>query len=250
MARASVLLGIGVPVVVIGYVVVYAFVLGGFGIGEDDVAQQIRELLWFVAACGLAAYATIEILKRVFLLRGLYQQRQVEQWLNARADVKGAFDQLEEALGLRPKTAPDERLRVFNLPTEQLAAQVSAAAEVAIADPKPYSALLAGLTGEPAAAVVQERSDTTDETGERGYRFAQRVRAGVDQLQISLGERWRRYVQSAAVALAGLYGVALTEASEIPPDHDGRFVLAAVVLGGVLAWVVRDVAAVLERWRR
>jgi hypothetical protein len=75
------------------------------------------------------------------------------------------------------------------------------------------------------------------------------VRAGIDQLQVSIGHRWRRYVRSAAVGLSGLIGIAIVEASEVPTRQRGLDILAALLVGGFVAWFARDVAALVERLR-
>jgi hypothetical protein len=144
--------------------------------------------------------------------------------------------------------------RTFNLPTEKLAAQISSAADVALAAPGRYEALLEGLTGrrDLVASEVTRRAkpSSTDpgELSEAPYELAQLIRAGIDQLQISLGERWRRLVQGAALWIAGLYAIGLTAWAD--SDAKPRFIVAAVLVGGPFAWLVRDFAAVLERSRR
>jgi hypothetical protein len=209
---------------------------------EGEAGTAIRDLLWFALLCGLASSATIEILKRVFSLRGLYQMRQTEVWLADRA--KGGtepFDQLLDVMGLKPGP---EAVRVFNLPTEQLIAQIGVATDVLLArqnPDEPLNPLIVALAGQHASA-RGEGSDTTA--------LAQSIEVGVDHLQISLSERWRGYVQSAALWIAGAYGIALVETADISEDADSLYMLAALLIGGMIAWSVRDLAAVLERARR
>ena len=149
--------------VLIGLVVLYAIALAGGDVGFDGlrpVSDQIVDLMWFVMLCGLAAFATIEILKRIFGLRGLFQGSLTRTWLRDRGDASGiAFLQLCRAMG--SYRAPDTK-RVFNLPTEQLAAQVSSAADRALTEPSHYAALLKALAGEPPA---QPEPGSTDRVG-------------------------------------------------------------------------------------
>ena len=80
--------------------------------------------------------------------------------LRDRGDASGiAFLQLCRAMG--SYRAPDTK-RVFNLPTEQLAAQVSSAADRALTEPSHYAALLKALAGEPPA---QPEPGSTDRVG-------------------------------------------------------------------------------------
>jgi hypothetical protein len=148
---------------------------------------------------------------------------------------------------------PGEAARVFNLPTEQLAAQVSAAADVALTTKKEsYAALLDALVGPLRVDESEAKKDPRLSPEDEEMVFAQRVRAGVDQLQISLGERWRTYIQGAALWIAGVYGIVLIHASSGSAEDraEPRFVLAALLLGGPLTWLIRDITAVIERARR
>src|SRR5207237_2365537 len=112
-------------------------------------------------------------------------------------------------------------------------------------EPKKYQLLLESLMGGA-------RSDRQNSLPDKGsaIELAGKVRAGVDQLQITLGEGWRRYVQGAALWLSGLYGVALTHAGDLPASAHARYVIAALLVGGVFAWLSRDATAVIERLRR
>jgi hypothetical protein len=173
------------------------------------------------------------------------------------------------------------RQDVFNLPIELLAAQISAAAEYALSKPEAYPALASALdpgsleaaaadrddadrlraTGEPSADTAPSHSRDQDE--ERNFRVAQRVRASIDRLQISIGQGWRQSIQGAAVWLAGAYGIGLerlglgrialaqpTGPYTLPRNTQPAYVFAALILGGVIAWTIRDVLATLERSRR
>jgi hypothetical protein len=259
----------------IALVLLYALIgaEGPIAFQGGEISQRVRDVLWFALICGVAAFATIEILKRIFALRGVYQLRQTRIWLGqrlpyAREDTPSdaPFGQLLAAMGLgewRMQSARagtwvaflewldlTEERRVFNLPTEQLAAQVSAAADVALTAEFTYPAFLGGLIRMDPAHVekilVSPQSPNRPGSADARVELTQRVRAGVDQLQISLGERWRRLLQGAALWIAGVYGAVLARNQG---DRESLYVLSALVLGGLFAWIVRDLAAVLERSR-
>jgi len=274
------LLGGGLNLAMIALVTVYAFTIADGRIAFDGgrIGPQVRDLLWFALLCGLVAFATVEIMKRIFDLRGLYQYRQTRIWLRRRAEEHrqlqeppdasshevaeptsrraDAFEELLEAMGYvrkaqsRPARLLEqlEELRIFNLPTEQLAAQISAAADAMLVERGKRTEFLAALTGLSPTAITSLSGKEAPENLE--YQLAQRIRAGVDRLQISLAERWRGYVQGAAVWIAGASGVVL--ARLLPPGSgsEARYVLAALLIGGILAWVTRDLTATLERSRR
>jgi hypothetical protein len=272
---------------VIAYAALEAAFGGGFELAEGSVSTQVRDLLWFSVICGLASFATLEALKRIAGLRGIFNRRQLATWLDERTpDERGpdalrreertldespnpAFDNLMEAMGLGDRSVPDgdekppplsvnrgDYRRVFNLPIERLAAQISSAVDVALVSPDRYRSLIGALVGGEAGRKIsssrsvleffKQESEGTDDDSR--FELAQRVRAGLDQLQISLGEKWRLYVQGAALWIAGLYGIGLSHADD--SSSESRYVLSALVLGGIFAWLARDLAAAVERARR
>jgi hypothetical protein len=223
----------------IGAIAVYAFARASV-----SSAVIVRDLLWFTVACGLASFATIEAVKRLTGIRALYHERETKRWIERRAvrrngEEPDPFWMLLSVMGVSDDRSPGDRKRVFDLPAEQLAAQLSGAAEIAVATPDAYGPLVAAFAAG---------YGPTSRGG--AYELAQRVRAGVDQLQISLSERWRRYVQGAALWLAGLYGILLTRVVDVARDAEATYILAALVVGGPLAWLIRDATAAVERLRR
>jgi len=263
----------------IASVVLYAFGRAiwseSLGLGDaGSSSSQVLDLLAFAVLCGLATFATIEVLKRVFDLRGRFQYARTRDWiegrereralLEARREVERRLEEREEK-GWRPEEFGEEESafhdledamslgkgrdarRLFNLPTEQLAAQLGAAADLALMSRFRYPRLIAAFAGQFGSG-PDLNADLDD--GEAFRDLAQRVRVGVDQLQITLGEDWRRLVQGAALWLAGLYGIAFAYAGDIGSAAHPRYVLMALILGGVFAWVARDVTRVIENARR
>jgi hypothetical protein len=82
----------------------------------------------------------------------------------------------------------------------------------------------------------------------QSFQAGQRARSAIDSLQLAVGERWRRSVQAAAVIGAALAGLLIQLAR--PSESRWLYVLAAALIGGSLAWTIRDLAASIERWRR
>lgn len=235
-------------------------------LGSGAVADQVRDLLWFCLLCGVSAFATIEIIKRLTSVRGHIQLALAGEWLMTRLRVDDAkrlpyrapLDELRDAVGTRgswPRDRKDpapERMssdleRVFNLQTEQAVAQVSRAGDRALADPKRFQSLLIGLMQDVPRSLSRNEGDRERENS---FHDAQRVAAGVDQLQIVLGEHWRRLAQGTAVWMSGAYGLGFAWAVGVTESALLYYELGALVIGGMLAWVVRDLYAVIERLRR
>lgn len=159
-------------------------------------------------------------------------------------------------------------LSAYNLPAEQFVAQVAIAADrslrgglVTIVDVPSseeeaeeaaeavrrqawvYSLLRLRPSG--ATSPDQDRYRTPEE---RLSWYADEVAFALDQLQNQLTTRWRFRVQLASVALSG--AVAAVSVLATDATHAGAYVLAALLFGGFVSWVVRDATASLERFRR
>jgi hypothetical protein len=248
--------------VAIGLVLTYIATVAaeghGFRFSRGSVSAQVGDVLSFAFLCGLCSFATVEIVKRLTPIRALYHRWSIAAWFITRSNP-AAFEQLRRALGLaeedsRPDDGTkaggpgffgvsDEERRVFGLPAEQLIAQISSAADLVLlsdAKDKAEQALIDGLAGAPIEASLEPEERT---------RQAQQVRIGIDQLQITLATRWRRHLWGAAVALSGLYGIGLVYASHARRGDQARHVLAALLIGGLIAGVARDLLAIVERLR-
>ncbi len=230
------------------YTWIRAFAFKGDGLDLSDgstTSRQVGDLLMFALLCALASFAVVEVLKRLFNLRGWYQLERTRLWFAERTKDEGqAFRHLVDAMGV--SDLPRDVRQLFNLPTEQLAAQIGVAADVALTSPGRYEELIGGLTGRS----FREGEGDKMEEDERLRHMAQRVRAGVDQLQITLGEEWRRSIQGAVMWIAGVFGIGFAFAGDVGQAAHARYVLVALILGGVLAWTVRDLSRVVENARR
>lgn len=264
-ARAKWMLADSLPLVAVVLVVI---LLGVFG-GSQPVT--LRDMAALALVSGLTACSVVEAAKRILRLRGYYQERQVRLWLEDRApDQKtgqAGLRELIDAAGIRrsPTETGDEattelpsdgqahlgdavmrsqrdRLELFDLPMEQLAGQIGEAVELMLKQPTSLPSLAHIMTGRPAR-------DLADSDPLRERRATQQARAALDNLQITIGRRWRRYVAGNALWLSGLVGFGLMEFSSAV--RDSRLAGAvALFAGGFLSWVIRDLAVAVERARR
>jgi len=205
----------------------------------------------------------------------------------AKKQATAAWEQLETAL-LGAYAARDLRV-VFDLPTEQLSALLSAAADYALTNPRGNAEALLAFSGPAglgdidlvappreirdslidrsvsedhgSADVSTNQGDSLDNAGEARReaalmanealgRLARSVRSGLDVLQASLGQEWSRAVRTWAVSLSGLLGVVLVLFINISLLQRVLFAFTALLLGGFFAWLARDLTAVVERVRR
>lgn len=257
--RAPDVINIALIAAVLLYVLVRALTEKSFRLQTGSVSAQARDLLWFALACGLLSFATIECVKRLTYVRARYHENETRLWLQTRldrirreptesADRTSPFQQLVSAMGIEP----DARRLLFNLPSEQLAAQISAAADLALTSERDdrYTYLLASVTKDERDLPSEGAPPTSTETDEaRDLRRAQQVRIGLDQLQVAMRDRWRRYLWGAGLWISGAYGIGLAFAGNRETVEGPRHVLAALVLGGVVAAVARDLTAIVERLR-
>ena len=228
----------------------------------DGVYRQVVEFAAAVTALGLVVMAIIQSAKDLLPVRRWFHDAFVRAWLahKARAhaarggtepDPRAAFDDLVELA-----TTGDAHA-LFDLPIEQLSAQVAAAASqgldyparhedlvrclAASADPRDVAAIL----GAPADTLSKDDAALIDAR----TRVMHQAQRSVDALQISAGYRWRWYLQLTAFALSA----ALTFAAVVAAGGDApltRRLIDAVPLafvGGFIAPVARDAIARLTK---
>lgn len=235
---------------VIAYAIVRVVDEGGLKLAPGPMSAVAQDLLWFALIAGLASYATIEMANRVFRTRGRFQRWQTRRWADERGFAwkgdEGAFADLLRAW----RTSYGESLRTFDLATEQVAAQIGSAVDIALASPEQYSVLIACFRGQHVDSGDKVVNAAVVDASATEFRLAQEVRIGVDQLQIVLVDRYRRTVQGAAIWIAGIYGIGLAHAVAQPASAEPRYVLASVLIGGPIAWLVHDLVALAEHRRQ
>jgi hypothetical protein len=273
---------------------------------SGTLAQRSWDVLGFSAAIGLTSAAILQVAKQVFGLRSFWQRRWVVAWIEGRCGVdqlwrswleahqslltrvhdeptplasadaaramareqaEAAYRQLQTAV-LGAYAERDLR-RVFDLPTEQLCALLSTAADYALTSPHENAELLLAFSGPTGLGNIDrvapprglynnfwiDRSPADDETSDPHDdaalgMLAHSVRSGLDVLQASIGQQWSRAVRTWAVAISGVLGAVIVLFIRLSPPERILFALAALLLGGFFAWLFRDLTAVVERARR
>lgn len=225
-----------------------------------NATALLGSVLLFSLAAGAGSMAVIQLAKQILGMRAFYQQYRVRRWLEGRGETatwKPAYEDLIRALGYgkgkkRTLRGSEERA-LFNLPVEQLAAQVSLAADLTLRYPREYGSLLDALTGQREDAERKPSASNgnavASEATERDIRLSYQVRGGVDGLQLYVGQGWRRTVRLAAVLISGLLGVTWFRFLKIYPSLSVAYILSALILGGFISWFLRDLVAIAERLR-
>jgi hypothetical protein len=224
----------------------------------------LGSFLLFSLAAGAGSMAIIQLAKNIFGVRAFYQEYRVKRWLKGRSEAswETAYKDLIRALGYSKvpegKLARSEEHALFNLPVEQLAAQISLAADLAISYPTEYNDLLGALTGESGKPKTDPSIKPTNPTDASGgtrvptdldIRQSYQVRSGVDGLQLYVGQGWRRTVRLGAVLISGVLGVIWVRFLNIYPNLSLAYILSGLILGGFISWFLRDLVAIVERLR-
>lgn len=223
-----------------------------------------------LAAVGVLSMAFLQTVKDVFPLRRWFQAAWVSAWLRDQATRAGSG---VEAVGaeadlIRLGTSGD-RAALYDLPIEQVAGQMNAAAQLVLDFPWDHEHLFRCLAAQanpddirtllqsrpPARGPrrewsAEERSALIDARN----RVTHQVQRSLDGLQISAGFRWKLYLQVASIVVSGLLvwaGLMLfvTEPIDVFVRHLPLYVATAIV-GGFVAPVARDLVAALEGLRK
>jgi hypothetical protein len=242
-----------------------SFGIASFSASQADAthaAGMSADILLFSLISGVISMAMLQTLKSLLPIRAAYHGLYLRHWLAQRGgdDGSASFRQLLQGLGTRfdesprlaSKFARDSRHQVLDLPAELLAAQISAAVDLALGAPADYQRLLTVLCGPPNGAAVERlaKLGRLEPDDPSSIEVGRRLTTAVDILQISLGHGWRIRVRTAAVVTSGIVGVFLVDVADVRPDHRGVLILASLILGGFFAWLARDLTAIVERARR
>jgi len=216
-----------------------------------------------LVAAGVVAMAILQVIKELTPLRRAFQRQWVGRWVADRCDefnrrtseLKIKDDAAEEDL-IELATGGDERA-FFDLASEQLVAQMNAAAQAALDYPKHHRHLLAMISEGAEVADVELVLNTAlsaRESPAQAYldarnRVGNRIQRNLDGMQISLSNRWAFWMQSTALLITiGIIEVAIV--------GTGNATWAAValgvpigIIGGYIAPIARDLVAALKSLR-
>lgn len=181
------------------------------------------------------------------------------------AELTGADDRVQK------------RLPAYSLPAEQLCGQLASAAEVTIATPSRYSQLFAVLiaSGDPPPLKdvkeyvdkIKDRALSETLSNDQRYadlraQFMLRAQRSLDNLQILIGQRWRRRLTLGCLYCSFYFGLAAVYyflgadlAFQALPWYEklGAFlmpVLIVTIAGALIAPLAHDLALAIRSFRR
>ena len=232
------------------------------------------QILLFSVAVGVIAMAVLEVLKRLTPVRALYHLRALSHYLG-----DGPAEFLSEIT-----SHGRHRIATFDLPLEQLTAQLSAVLDQitssvialpVVWDPVGESGTLKQIPSplierrlQLINAVVGRQffvspsstpsgnnppaklSENIDLQHEMEAVLRATLDSGLDNLQLSIGSGWKRTIRMSAAVIAAISALTVSVLYNVSVTVLLVSAVGAFILGGFFAWLSRDLVAVVERWRR
>lgn len=237
--------------------------------------SPLAEALWSLApitfAIAVIATATIQLLKDLIPARRWFQRSFLEKWLLRRLaerqfNPKLRFSDAEKDL-VHLATGGDSKA-FYDLETAQLCGQMNSAAQIALAYASRHRGLLNYLAPEADPddiEMIASTPNTSVPSGEEPSgaqaqgvsalldarnRVAHHLQRTIDALQISMGFRWKLYLQSAAYLIC--FVGSFTAVSIVSPGGRDYFIQALMIgiVAGFFAPVVSDLGAVINRLKK
>lgn len=230
-------------------------------IGSATTGQVVVAL----SLTGILTMAILQTLKDLTPIRRQFQRTWLGSWLTERARNKGIIPDaaIQQLIELATGGAANA---FYDLPAEQLVAQMNAAAQIALDYPgtNHYYYLLAVLSAGaspedleqvssvPSARGIVSPSDLPPGYADARTRVSHRIQRNLDGLQIAMGDRWQFLLQLAAIVLSTVLIEIAIYSQPQPPSGLAPFVIGILVgiAGGYLAPVTRDLVAALQNLRK
>lgn len=257
-------------------------------IWDQPAAQGLPSLTnWILIVIlpliGIAALsmALIQTAKNMLPLRQWFQRHSVSGWLATRSRTARSASpliNLEQAKSdLVHLTTAGDSVALYSLPIEQLCGQINAASQVildypvrhwdllrclasqsdpndlAIINPPNPATQLArkALLRKPAVTLTDDEHNQVDDLVAARNRLSHQIQRAVDALQISIGFRWKFWMQLASIVLSAILAALAVIASghRVSSAHALWFIALAATFSGVLAPIARDLVATIEQVR-
>jgi len=229
----------------------------------DGVYRQVVAFAVAVFALGLLVMAIIQSVKDLLPVRRWFHRSFIRAWLahKARDHMQNGGAQVSPDAALTDLIAlatTGDAHALFDLPAEQLAAQVAAAASESLDFPTRHDALLRCLTASAdphdvdlvmTAETGASHAPTDPAIVDARTRLLHHTQRSVDALQIAAGYRWKWYMQLSSFALASAIAVLAmaTDGVDSSRTSAALYALPLGLAGGFVAPVARDFIAAWTR---
>lgn len=253
----------------------------------DEIYKRAFPIATALSAVGILTMALIQTVKDAAPVRRWFQRRWVRDWLRRgeewervpwwpllrrprpfrSADERRQAREVEQDLVTLATGGDSEAL--YDLPIEQLCAQMNAAALIVLdypwrhvgllhvlaegAIPQDVQALVGAreLAEKPRSIQTEEDKRLLTDVADPRNRVAHQIQRNIDALQIAAGYRWKFGLQLASIVVSA--GIVVTGlrlfGAETPLDKWPFYILAAI-LSGFVAPVARDLVATLQQLRK
>ncbi len=220
------------------------------------------QVVGVLVAAGALSMAILDAIKNFSPIRRWFHSRWIRRWIEVRTatfNTSGLLPQIDPGktiIQLIDLSTGGEEHALFNLPSEQLIAQINAAAQAALDYPQRYAEVLASLSQGADREDVQQLLDVGSGTGDVDQRVldarnrvGNRIQRNLDGAQIALKDRWQLIMQLVAMFIAILL---LELAVLFSSSGDIAAAVLAIpigIAGGYLAPVLRDLVVALQQLR-
>jgi len=240
-------------------------------------------LIIILPLIGIAALtmALIQTVKNMLPLRQWFQRDSVNSWLAVRAhtarSATPAINVEQAKTDLVHLTTAGDSAALYSLPIEQLCGQINAATQIILDYPAHHWDLLRCLASQsnpddltitsppnpatqlarrallrkPAVTLTDDEHNQDDDLVAARNRLSHQIQRAVDALQISIGFRWKFWMQLASIVLSAVLAALAVIASGHPlsSGHAICFIILAAIFSGILAPIARDLVATIEQVR-
>ncbi len=251
-------------------------------VGLDAITRWVRTWGIPLAAIGTISMALLQTAKNTLPLRRWFQKYRLLRWLtnsaSQRCPCNERPDPLKAENDLISLVTSGDRNAFYNLPIEDLCAQMKGVITVILDYPSLHQDLLycfaSGAKPEDIRKMLQppsvetflrhgEHSSHEEKHAIREYaaaktRLSVQVACSIDAIRMSIGFRWKLWMQIISLVLSAVLGVVALYLGIINDPNNPQApgfptklgtTLIIGLLSGFLAPVARDLVAAVEKWR-
>jgi hypothetical protein len=231
--------------------------------------DYLPHVIWPLGLTSLAiagiATALVQLFKELFPIRRHFQRSFLAAWFSDRSEAHSRKIETQQLLDAEKDlihlSTGGDRAAFYDLEPPQLCGQMNSAAQMALAFPDRHPALLRFLAPEADDGDLQilvegskatTPSANTASTGallDARNRVTHHLQRSIDALQISMGFRWKFYVQIVIYVICFVLAFVCLFAVK-SGIYTIAEAIAVAVCAGFLSPVINDLSAAVNGWRK